>query len=97
MEIYKDDINKQLILKEISKTQRLLDNEYNVLKNNTTDINETSEYLLKKYREYYTSKKNDNNLVIDNLNNIIEYLNKDIDDDKKKEINKLYKMIEKLL
>lgn len=97
MEIYKDDINKQLILKEISKNQRLLDNEYNVLKNNTTDINETSEYLLKKYREYYTSKKNDNNLVIDNLNNIIEYLNKDIDDDKKKEINKLYKMIEKLL
>ena len=97
MEIYKDDINKQLILKEISKNQRLLDNEYNVLKNNTTDINETSEYLLKKYREYYTSIKNDNNLVIDNLNNIIEYLNKDIDDDKKKEINKLYKMIEKLL
>lgn len=97
MEIYKDDINKQLILKEISKNQRLLDNEYNVLKNNTTDINETSEYLLKKYQEYYTNKKNDNNLVIDNLNNIIEYLNKDIDDDKKKEINKLYKMIEKLL
>jgi hypothetical protein len=97
MEIYKDDINKQLILKEISKNQRLLDNEYNVLKNNTTDINETSEYLLKKYQEYYTSIKNDNNLVIDNLNNIIEYLNKDIDDDKKKEINKLYKMIEKLL
>lgn len=97
MEIYKDDINKQLILKEISKNQRLLDNEYNVLKNNTTDINETSKYLLKKYQEYYISKKNDNNLVIDNLNNIIEYLNKDIDDDKKKEINKLYKMIEKLL
>jgi len=97
MEIYKDDINKQLILKEISKNHRLLDNEYNVLKNNTTDINETSDYLLKKYHEYYTSKKNDNNLVIDNLNNIIEYLNKDIDDDKKKEINKLYKIIEKLL
>lgn len=97
MEIYKDDINKQLILKEISKNQRLLDYEYDVLKNNTTDINETNEYLLKKYQEYYNNKKNDNNLVIDNLNNIIEYLNKDIDDDKKKEINKLYKMIEKLL
>jgi hypothetical protein len=97
MEIYKDDINKQLILKEISKNQRLLDYEYDILKNNTTDINETNEYLLKKYQEYYNNKKNDNNLVIDNLNNIIEYLNNDIDDDKKKEINKLYKMIEELL
>ena len=97
MEIYKDDINKQLILKEISKNQHLLDNEYNILKNSTTDINETSIYLLKKYQEYYTNKKNDDNLVINNLNNIIEYLNKDVDDDKKKEINKLYKMIEKLL
>jgi hypothetical protein len=94
MEIYNEDKSFDIIKKELNRNESLLLDEYKILKQmNDPEYNS----LIKKYELYFNEQTDNNNKIIEHIKQVINYLNKDSNEMKQRDIKQLYKLINKLL
>ena len=94
MEIYNQDKSQDVLIKELKRNEALLLSEYATLKQiNDQEYND----LIKKYELYFNEQTDNNNKIVEHIKQVIEYLNKDSNEMKQRDIKQLYKLINKLL